>query len=257
VRVEVIGLRVGSPLGAACPCYAVSDDSTLVLLDFGPGALERVWDRGLLGGIDAIVISHMHLDHMLDLLPLSGELTRLAVDRRRPGARAPQVYVPRDHGPEVLAELASAIGSTPGRFGERFDLREYDDTDAVEIGGLRLTFARTDHPVPCFAPRITDGRSTLVYGADGAYSDALVAHASAADLLLLEATYLDDGPEVRRNGHLTGEQAATVATRAGARGLVLTHVGPWPEDNDENLRRTRALFAGEVELAHEGAVYTT
>ena len=257
VRVEVLGLRVGAPLGAACPCYAVNDGSTLLLLDFGPGALERAWTRGLLGEIDAIVISHMHLDHMLDLLPLSGEVTRLALSRRWPAARAPKLYVPRGRGPATLAALATAIGSNADRFGEAFDVREYDDGDRVEVGRLRLSFVRTAHPEPCYAPRITDGRSTLVYGADGAFSDELVAHASGADLLLLEATYLDDGPDLRRHGHLTGEQAAAVAQRAGVRHLVLTHLGPWPDHNEENLRRARARFAGHVEQAHEHAVYTT
>ena len=102
---------------------------------------------------------------------------------------------------------------------------------------MRLSFAGTVHPLPCYASRISDGRSTMVYGADGAYSEELVAHASGVDLLLLEATYVDDGPEVRRHGHLTGEQAGNVALRAGVGRLVRTHTGPRPEHNADNLRR--------------------
>jgi ribonuclease BN (tRNA processing enzyme) len=56
---------------------------------------------------------------------------------------------------------------------------------------------------------------------------------------------------------MTGAQAAEVAHRAGARRLVLTHVGPWPERNAENVRRARERFGGEVELAATGAVYST
>ena len=56
---------------------------------------------------------------------------------------------------------------------------------------------------------------------------------------------------------MTGEQAGVVAREAGARGLVITHVGPWAGENEENLRRARAQFAGEVELAYEGAVFET
>jgi ribonuclease BN (tRNA processing enzyme) len=93
--------------------------------------------------------------------------------------------------------------------------------------------------------------------ADGAYSEELVAHAAGADLLVLEATYVDEGPGLERSGHLTGEQAGLLAQRARARRLVLTHIGPWPEHNDENLRRARDSFAGAVELASEGAVYST
>jgi ribonuclease BN (tRNA processing enzyme) len=56
---------------------------------------------------------------------------------------------------------------------------------------------------------------------------------------------------------MNGEQAAEVASRAGARRLLLTHVGPWPERNAENLRRAGERFAGEVELVEQGAVYST
>ena len=256
MRLEIIGHSVGAPLGAACSCYAVTGGSTVVLLDFGPGALERVWGRGLLGGIDAIVISHMHMDHMLDLLPLSGEVTHMAGRERRPDYRSPILYLPRDRGRSALDGLARAVGSDPARFRDAFDVREYDDSDAIELGDLRVTFSATSHPEPCYAARVGQGDSAVVYGADGAYSEALVAHAEAADLLLLEATYVEPGPELERNGHMTGEQAGLLAERAGARRLVLTHIGPWPDRNEENLRRARAHFRGDVELAKTGSVYS-
>lgn len=255
VRVEVLGLRVGVPLDGGCSCYLVSHGPTAVLLDFGPGALERVWARGLIGKIDAIVISHMHVDHVLDLLPLSGQAARAYAGHART-----RLYVPRGRGPQVLDGLARAIGSHPTRFQDAFEIREYDDAEEVEVGVLRMTFSRTAHPELCYAARVTDGSSTLVYGADGAYDERLVRFAAGADVLLLEATYLDSGPahpELERNGHMTGEQAGVVAREAGARGLVITHVGPRAGENEENLRRARAQFAGEVELAYEGAVFET
>jgi Beta-lactamase superfamily domain len=213
VPVEVVGLRVGAPLGAACQCYAVGDRSTLVLLDFGPGALERPWRHGLVAEAAAIVISHMHMDHMLDLLPLSGEMTRLAVSRRWPGRRAPTIYVPRGRGPTALSALAAAVGSSPVRFGEAFEVCEYDDGDRLDIGALRVSFARIAHPEPCYSARITDGASTIAHGADGADSDELVAHASGADLLLLEATYLDDGPRCAATG--TSPASRPASSRSG------------------------------------------
>jgi ribonuclease BN (tRNA processing enzyme) len=60
-----------------------------------------------------------------------------------------------------------------------------------------------------------------------------------------------------RDGHMNGEQAGEVARRAGAQRLLLTHVGPWPERNAENLRRARERFGGEVELVEAGAAYST
>jgi ribonuclease BN (tRNA processing enzyme) len=226
-----------------------------VLLDLGPGALERLWSRGMLADPAAIVISHMHMDHALDLLPLSGEVTQAALRELHPDRRTTPLYVPRDGGLAALKALASAVGSRFDRFPAAFDLREYDENDVVEVEELTLSFARTAHPAPCYAARISHGRCSIVYGADGAYSDSLVAHAAGADLALLEATYVEPGPEAERYGHMTGEQAGTLAERAGVRRLLLTHVGPWEKCNAENVRRARARFAGEVELVHEGGIY--
>jgi ribonuclease BN (tRNA processing enzyme) len=78
-----------------------------------------------------------------------------------------------------------------------------------------------------------------------------------AELLLLEATYVEPGPDVSRHGHTTGEQAAVIAQRAGARRLLLTHLGPWEDRNMQNLHRASARFGGAVELVREGAIYHT
>jgi ribonuclease BN (tRNA processing enzyme) len=151
--------------------------------------------------------------------------------------------------------VIAALGSDPGGVDESFDLHEYDDDGPVRVSGFEVTFAPTRHTAPCYAMRVTDGAATLVYGADGAYTEALVRHASGADLALLEATYLDDGPELAEQGHMNGKQAAEVAREAGARRLVLTHVMPFDEENAENLRRARARFDGPVDLAEPGAVF--
>jgi ribonuclease BN (tRNA processing enzyme) len=257
MELEVLGFRVGAPLGAACSSYVVRDPSAIILLDCGPGALERLWQRGLAERLDAIVISHMHIDHMLDLVPFSGEVTEEALQERRPERRLPRLYVPRANGLDVLDGLSDALAYDPARFRHAFDLREYDESDVLEVGTLRLTFARMSHGGPCYATRVDDGASSIVYGADGAWSDALVSHAEGADLLLLEATYWEPGPHLDDYGHMTGEQAGELAHRAGARRLVLVHTAPFPDGNAESLRRARDRFGGPVELAAEGAVYST
>jgi ribonuclease BN (tRNA processing enzyme) len=255
MRLEILGLRVGSPLGAGCPSYAVSGDGGTLLLDCGPGALDALWRSGLIGRLDGIVVSHMHQDHMLDLVPFSNGVTREALRERFGEQRRTPLHVPRETGRRVLAEVISALGSDPGGVDESFEVHEYDGHGPVRVSGFDVTFAPTQHTAPCYAMRVTDGTATLVYGADGAYTDTLVRHASGADLALLEATYLDDGPELAEQGHMTGEQAAEVARQAGARRLVLTLVMPFEEENAENLRRARARFDGPVDLAAPGAVF--
>jgi ribonuclease BN (tRNA processing enzyme) len=200
-----------------------------------------------------VIISHMHQDHFLDLVPLTNMVSQDALRRaRRDKGRLP-VHVPRGRGPEVLGALALALGNPPTRFSDVLDLREYDDRDTLTLGSLEISFVRTAHPEPCFAPRVSDGSATLVYGADGAVSRELETHARGADLLLVEATLVDPVPELERYGHMTGEQAGELAQRAGVGRLVLTHLSPWIEGQDaENRRRAATRFGGPVDLATEG-----
>jgi len=181
LAVEVMGSAGAAPLQGACPSYLVSDTSTSVLLDCGPGSLERLWQRGCLGRLDAVVISHMHADHILDLVPFSGELAQAFTG----GAPLP-LYVPREHGPAVLRQLDAAFSRPPDdgdhehptRFDTAFHVREYDSADRFNLGPLEFSFAATAHAQPCFATRVTNGSATLVYGADGSPSDALDALAA-------------------------------------------------------------------------------
>jgi ribonuclease BN (tRNA processing enzyme) len=76
LRFEVLGFAGAAPLEGGCSSYVVSGGDRSVLLDSGPGTLERLWRRGLMQRLDAVVISHKHADHVLDLLPFAGEVVR-------------------------------------------------------------------------------------------------------------------------------------------------------------------------------------
>lgn len=249
LRFEVLGFAGAAPLEGACSAYLVAGERGTVLLDCGPGALERVWRRGLLGRLDAIVISHMHADHILDLVPMAGEAV-VALS----GGRRPLLYVPREEGRNVLGSLDRALATRPRattRFEEAFDLREYDaGADRLRIGELEITFAPTAHPRPCFAIRVTDGQAAVVYGADGSPSEPVARLAAGADLLVLEATFADDAAAAAAHGHMTAVQAGELAARAGAARLLLTHL--LPGAGDDRVRGAARAFDGPVELAAEG-----
>jgi ribonuclease BN (tRNA processing enzyme) len=221
-----------------------------VLLDCGPGALERLWRERLLAELDAIVISHMHADHILDLLPMSGELGCGELK-----AGGPALYVPAG-GVEVLARLDSAFADEAqpaSRFEQAFAIFEYEPDDRVAIGSLELSFAPTAHRGLCCAARVTDGQAVVVYGADGGPSEALERLATGADLLILEATYENDVDTAAAQGHMTALQAGELAARAGAGHLVLTHLLP---GSGERLRALAAdAFRGPIELAREGLTF--
>jgi ribonuclease BN (tRNA processing enzyme) len=250
LRVQVVGSSGAAPLEGACSAYAVSSGERVVLLDCGPGALERLWQLGLLTRLEAIVISHMHADHILDLLLLAGEVVRASLPRR------PQLYVPGGHGPAVLRGLDRAFARSddqPDRFEATFDVLEYGAQDTLTLGEVTLTFAPTAHAQPCFAARASDGRAALVYGADGGPSPQLEELARDCDLLILEATYTKDEEEAAANGHMTAPMAGELAARAGAQRLLLTHL--LPGDHEEIRRLASERFSGPVALARSGDGY--
>lgn len=143
-------------------------------------------------------------------MPFAGELVQSLVAKRI------ALLVPAGDGPDVLKRLDATFSRASGsrtRFEAAYDIREYGADDALIIGDLRFSLAATAHPQPCFAARITDGRTVVVYGADGGRSDAVAQLATGADLLVLEATFADDAAAAQASGHMTAAQAGEVAAR--------------------------------------------
>ncbi len=249
LRVAVLGFAGAAPLDGACSSYVVSDGERFVLLDCGPGTVERLWRHRLLGRLDAIVISHMHADHVLDLLLFAGELVRRELKGR------PRLYLPRDRGLAVLDAFDAAFspGESRSRFEAAFDLAEYGAEDQIQVGELTLSFAPTAHPQPCFAVRVSDGEVALVYGADGRPSEALEQLAASADLLMLEATFANEAEAAATHGHMTAQQAGELASRADAQRLLLTHLLPGAGERLRALAKRH--FDGRIDLAREELTY--
>ncbi len=219
------------------------------MLDLGTGAfanLRQYVDYDRLGGV---VISHMHADHFIDLIPLR---YALRYGSRRPTGKL-GVYLPPG-GLATLKRLVSAFADEGGEFlSDVFDLYEYDPATPLLIEGARLRFAHTSHYIPAFAIRWERGGTSVTYSADTAPDERVVALARETDLFLCEATLLHGEGERGMRGHSSGEEAALMARAAGARRLVLTHYGEesTSRDLDEAARR---IFTGEIVVADDHRV---
>jgi ribonuclease BN (tRNA processing enzyme) len=247
------GSAAGANTGQGCSGYLVTAGRTRLVLDLGPGTLIELRRHVDYRRLDAIVVSHLHLDHVLDLLALRFLLAYNPVPR---SDRLPLWLPPGGH--DFLARAAPAFAQ-PGKedefFPSVFAVEEYDPRSGVTIGHAVLRFAPTVHYVPCWAIRVDEretGRS-LVYTADTGPAADLIDFGRGAEVVVAEATLLDPGDEpFATRGHLTAEEAAALAAAVGAGTLLATHV--WEELGRENVRaQAAARFTGRVVLAEPGA----
>ena len=224
--------------GDACSGYLVRSRDTTVWLDTGPGTLAELQRHVSLADLTAIVVSHEHPDHWVELPVVRNAL--------RYGAEREGLPLYATAGVRRLCEAVVDDGTEP-----TFAWTVVADGSSVTIGPMRFSFSRTDHMVETLAVRVeADGRS-LVYTADTGAGWSLDGF-ERPDVLLSEATLL--ASEEGMVQHLSGRQAGALARAAGVPRLVVTHV--WPESDPEVHRQeAEESFGGAVELAEVGRSY--
>jgi ribonuclease BN (tRNA processing enzyme) len=250
VRLTVVGAS-GSYPGPDSPasCYLLEADHDgrpfRLVLDLGSGALGLLHHHLDPMLVDAVLLSHLHADHCLDL-------TGLYVLRRyHPDGPAPRIPVWGPERTDVRMAKAYDLDEDPG-MKEEFDFLLYPE-DTFTVGPFEVTARRVAHPVTAYGLTIrADGR-TLAYSGDTGTCDALVETARDADFFLCEASFVE-GADNPPDLHLTGAEAGVMATQAGARRLVLTHVPPW-HDAEVMLAEAHLTFDGPLELAVPGKTY--
>jgi ribonuclease BN (tRNA processing enzyme) len=261
VRITVLGKSPAwQDADGACSGYLVEDGGTCLLADCGSGVFSKLRRFRDYAEVDAVVITHMHADHFLDLIPFACALTYAPRRQLAPvdcgsgdeGPAGPRLLVPSG-ATEVLRTIASA-GGQPSLLDQAFAMSEYDTSQTIEVGSLCVRFQPVPHFLPSNAIQVRcEAGGCFTYGADHGPTDALDGFADDSDLMILEATLPRperDGPR----GHLTPAEAGEHAARCNAGRLVLTHISD-ELDWDWALAEARRAFDGPVEVAREGAVY--
>jgi ribonuclease BN (tRNA processing enzyme) len=261
VRITVLGKSPSwQDAGGACSGYLVEADGFSLLLDCGSGVFGKLRSHREYYEVDAVLISHLHADHILDLVPYASALTYAPRQQPVPvgghpgtdSPHRPRLLAPRG-ATEALRRICGGAGMREEHVERAFDMREYEPEQTFELGTLRASFRQVPHFLPTYAVELREGVRRLTFSADSSPSDDLCDFATDTELLLIEATLPRPEREGPR-GHLTPGEAGEHGRRARARRLVLTH---FSDEMDAEWARAEAeqAFGGPVEVAHEGAVY--
>lgn len=251
------GSAAGVGTGAGCSSYLVQVDETKIVLDMGPDTIQELRKHVDYRSLDGIVISHLHMDHILDVFAMRFMLSYNPVkaDRKIP------LYLP----PDGLAyfERAAALfawndDDIETYFSAVFDMQEYDPVETLVIGDISIAFAPTVHIIPCWAMRIhpTAGGDDLIYTADTGSDADLDTFASGAAVVVSDGAAGPKAPEnVKRGVHFDAAAASSFAQKTGANHLVMTHM--WEElDPANNAAIARETFTGRISIATPGLTVT-
>jgi ribonuclease BN (tRNA processing enzyme) len=245
LKLTVLGSSASQPAaGDASSGYLVSstDDGrpVHVLIDCGSGVIGNLLQHTPLAGLSAILVSHMHPDHYIDLVAM-----RYGLRYGDAGARPLDVFLPPG-GVARLQAVSEAISQTQPFFAGALNLYEYEPGRPVEVGALHVTPFAVVHGIPSHGMSVTDGRGRLVYSSDTVMCRELEEAARGADVLLAEATLAGGAPDHHHpRTHLSAVEAGLIAQHAGVPTLVLSHF--WhTADRAQAQREASAAFGGDV-----------
>lgn len=262
MRITVLGKSPAwQDAGGACSGYLVEDGGHTMLLDCGNGVFSRLRQHCDYVDVDSVLVTHLHADHFLDLVPFSYALTYAPRQQPVPVAGWPGTDTPAR--PSLYAP-AGACGVFRGLvvwwgredlIDNAFDVTEYEPWDELQVGPFQVRFCEVPHFIRTFAVElISPSGRRFTFGADCSPNEALVEFARGTDLLLIEGT-LPRPERTGERGHLTPAEAGEHGRAAGAKRLIVTHFSD-ELDRDWVAAEAAEAFGGAVELAQEGAVYT-
>ncbi|MEA2480837.1 MAG: hypothetical protein QOJ07_2759 [Thermoleophilaceae bacterium] len=245
----------------ACSGYLVEEGDTAVVVDCGNGVFSKLRRFRDYAMVDAVVISHLHADHFLDLVPYAYALTyaprmQPVPVHRWPGTddpARPRLIAPRG-AIDVFRRVVGAWGNED-LIENAFRIEEYEAEDRPSVGSLEFAFQPVPHFTETFAIRVESASGArLAYGADSRPNDELIEFVRGAGLFLVEAT-LPRPERAGQRGHMTPREAGEHGRAAGVDRLVLTHLS---DDLGRLWAQTEATggFGAPVDVAYEGAVYS-
>lgn len=229
--------------GGACSGYLLRAGEAKILLDLGAGTFTRLF--GILPKLDlnCVVLTHLHSDHMSDMLVFRYALRQLSESGANLALPLPVIM------PEEPREEARMLASSGA-----FDLTAAADGLQLRIGDARIRLHRMTHPVPSYAVCIEHEGKRFVYTGDTGMRNDLHEICYGADMLLAGVNFLDEEHPGPGAPHLAAGEAGKLAKDAWVKRLICTHVRGSLCDTKKLMEQVRRHFE-TAELAEELATY--
>ena len=230
--------------GAIGAAYLLSWGTTRLVLDLGQGTFTPLAGAVDPTTVDAIVVSHLHPDHFVDLVPLRHYLRWECQPPRRL----------RIVGPRDLAGRLDALHADPGFSDAALDMEPLDE-GSFTVGGFGVVARKVRHTADSYAFRVSWGDGPgLVYTGDCGRAEDIDPLVRPGDTLLSEVSF-GPSPGDPHAAHLSGPDVGALATRTGVERVLLTHLG-MGHDRVETVDSVCRLFTGPAELVEPGSRYS-
>lgn len=226
----------------ACSGFLIDSGDKKIILDFGNGVLSRLQQYIDIEDISAIILTHLHSDHMGDIMIL-----RYAADIKMMKGQLKEpvrVYAPGE--PKEEFERL--------KYKEALDVIAISPKEKLLIGDVKVSFRQMVHGCPSYSVCLENNGKKFVYSGDTCQNDELVEFAKGADLFICEAGLLERDEKCIRAMHLTAREAGEAASKAGVKRLLLTHFLP-DVKLDHYINEAAEVYNGIMEVAGENKSY--
>ncbi|QGT98874.1 hypothetical protein SYNTR_0281 [Candidatus Syntrophocurvum alkaliphilum] len=243
MQLQVIGYLAPYPkINEACSGYLIKNKNTNILIDCGHSVFSHLQKYIKFTDLDAVIISHFHPDHYVDLYALrhalggatrSGEITF-----------KPKLFIPSEP-----SDLYNYFLET-----DEFEVNLIGENKNYLVEELDLTFHKTIHPKMCYGVKIQNDNSSMYYTADTAYDENGIKFSKDVNLIIAEASLLEDDQQYSKQlGHMTAKEVGLWATKANTKRLIPSHI--WPEFTSEQIvQLIKPVYQGDLVVPYSGLI---
>lgn len=205
MKLTIIGNSGAYPKsGQKCSCYLLQSGETTIALDFGSGAIAGISSHTDIKKLDGIILSHLHYDHMSDMLPMIylADINDIKYKVFMPNTDLPQK--------DIITSC------------KNFEIDYIAENKTINIGCFKIEFCLMTHPIESYAMKISDGKNTLVYSGDTVYNDKITPFCCGADVAILDC---GKASPQSMSPHMSIAEAEKIAFEANVN-VIASHLDP-------------------------------